>query len=231
MNALPVALITGGAGFIGSTLAQRLVNTHRVRLLDSMHRNALEGTGLDTHPNVELVRGDVCDRETVRAAMRDAESVYHLASIAGVGTVLHHPVRTMRVAIQGTFEVFDAAVAMPRPPRLVAFSTSEVYGRQARQVRESDDTPVGPVSQSRWTYASAKLAVEHLAHAFGREFGLEVATIRPFNVYGPRQVGEGAIHNFVKRAIAGEPLVVYNDGAQIRSWAYVDDVVDGAIAA
>jgi nucleoside-diphosphate-sugar epimerase len=89
---------------------------------------------------------------------------------------------------------------------------------------------VGPVSQSRWTYASAKLAVEHLAHAFGREQGLQVATVRPFNVCGPRQVGEGAIHHFVRKALLGEPLVVHNDGAQLRSWLFVDDMVTGTIA-
>lgn len=226
----PVVLITGGAGFIGSTLALRLADRAEVRVFDSFARNALSGTALEAHPAVKLIRGDVLDPESVAAAMVGVDQVYHLASIAGVGTVLHHPVRTMRVAIQGTFEVLDAAVAQPKPPRVVVFSTSEVYGRQARDVSELGDTSVGPVSQSRWTYASAKLAVEHLTHAFGREHGLQVATVRPFNVYGPRQVGEGAIHHFVRKALLGEPLVVHNDGSQLRSWLYVDDMVSGTIA-
>lgn len=226
----PVVLITGGAGFIGSTLALRLAERCDVRIFDSFARNALAGTSLEAHPAVTMIRGDVLDPESVGAAMKGVDQVYHLASIAGVGTVLHHPVRTMRVAIQGTFEVLDAAVAQAEPPRVVVFSTSEVYGRQARDVAESNDTSVGPVSQSRWTYASAKLAVEHLSHAFGREHGLQVATVRPFNVYGPRQVGEGAIHHFVRKALLGEPLVVHNDGAQLRSWLYVDDMVSGTIA-
>lgn len=226
----PVVLITGGAGFIGSTLALRLAERCDVRIFDSFARNALAGTALEAHPAVTMIRGDVLDPESVGAAMKGVDQVYHLASIAGVGTVLHHPVRTMRVAIQGTFEVLDAAIAQAEPPRVVVFSTSEVYGRQARDVAESNDTSVGPVSQSRWTYASAKLAVEHLSHAFGREHGLQVATVRPFNVYGPRQVGEGAIHHFVRKALLGEPLVVHNDGAQLRSWLYVDDMVSGTIA-
>ena len=226
----PVVLITGGAGFIGSTLALRLADRCDVRIFDTFARNAMAGTGLEAHPAVTLVRGDVLDGDGVAAAMQGVDQVYHLASIAGVATVLNHPVRTMRVAIQGTFAVLDAAIAQPVPPRVVVFSTSEVYGRQARNVSESDDTAVGPVSQSRWTYASAKLAVEHVAHAFGREHGLKVATVRPFNVYGPRQVGEGAIHHFVRKALLGEPLVVHNDGAQLRSWLFVDDMVTGTIA-
>lgn len=224
-------LITGGAGFIGSTLAQQLCGRSEVRIFDSFARNALAGTGLEGHPNVRLIKGDVLDGAGVRAAMEGVHEVYHLASVAGVATVLHHPVRTMRVALQGTFEVLDAAVSMPEPPRVVVFSTSEVYGRNARDVAETDDTSVGPVAESRWTYASAKLAVEHLTHAFGREHGLAATTVRPFNVYGPRQVGEGAIHHFVRRALAGEPLVVHNDGTQLRSWLYVDDMVRGTIAA
>lgn len=224
-------LITGGAGFIGSTLAQQLADRCEVRIFDSFARNALAGTALEGHPAVRLIKGDVLDGAGLREAMIGVDEVYHLASVAGVATVLHHPVRTMRVALQGTFEVLDAALSMPVPPRLVVFSTSEVYGRMARNVAESDDTSVGPVAESRWTYASAKLAVEHLTHAFGREHGLRVTTVRPFNVYGPRQVGEGAIHHFVRRALAGEPLVVHNDGGQLRSWLYVDDMVRGTIAA
>ena len=161
----------------------------------------------------------------------DVDGVFHLASVAGVSAVVNNPVRTMKVALLGSMQVLDAAAASPRKPRVVVFSTSEVYGRHATQVNEQLDTPIGPVPEPRWSYAAAKAAIEHLAHGYGRECGLPVVSVRPFNVYGPGQIGEGAIHHFVKRAIAGEPLVVYNDGRQVRAWTYVSDMVAGTIGA
>jgi len=111
------------------------------------------------------------------------------------------------------------------------FSTSEIYGRFAWNVCERDPTPIGPVEESRWSYACAKIATEHLAMAYHREFELPVVTIRPFNVYGPGQIGEGAVHHFVRRALAREPITVNNDGRQLRSWCFIDDMVAGTVAA
>lgn len=130
----PVVLITGGAGFIGSTLALRLAARCDVRIFDTFARNALAGTGLDAHPAVTLLRGDVLDGAGVAAAMQGVDQVYHLASIAGVGTVLNHPVRTMRVAIQGTFSVLDAAIAQPVPPRVVVFHLGSLRAAGAKCV-------------------------------------------------------------------------------------------------
>jgi UDP-glucose 4-epimerase len=107
----------------------------------------------------------------------------------------------------------------------VCFSTSEVFGRQAFQVAETTDTVMGAVGEPRWTYAVSKLAEEHLAIAHHQEFGLPTTVVRPFNVYGPGQVGEGAIRNFLLRALRDEPIQIYGDGSQIRAWCYVDDMV------
>lgn len=224
-------LLTGGAGFIGSTLARRLVDHNRVRIFDTFDRDALSGTLLDGHPNVQRVRGDVRDAEQMLNALRGVDRVVHLASVAGVGTVLSQPVRTMRVALEGTANVLEAARELGTVKRIVCFSTSEVFGRHAYNVTEQDDTPIGPVNEPRWTYAVAKIAAEHLGHSYGRQFGLPVVSLRPFNVYGPGQIGEGAIHNFIRRALADEPITVNNDGRQIRSWCYVDDMVDATLAA
>lgn len=223
-------LLTGGAGFIGSTLARRLVDHNRVRIFDTFDRDALSGTLLDGHPNVQRVRGDVRDPEQMLNAMRGVDRVVHLASVAGVGTVLAQPVRTMRVALEGTANVLEAAREVGDVKRIVCFSTSEVFGRMAYNVTEGDDTPIGPVDEPRWTYAVAKIAAEHLAHSYGRQFALPVVTLRPFNVYGPGQIGEGAIHNFIRRALRDESITVNNDGRQIRSWCYVDDMVDATLA-
>jgi nucleoside-diphosphate-sugar epimerase len=126
--------------------------------------------------------------------------------------------------------VLEAALAAGLR-RVIDLSTSEVFGRYAYNVAEVDATTLGAVGEARWTYAVAKLATEHLAITYHKQHGLPACAVRPFNVFGPRQVGEGAIHHFIVRAIAGEPLVVHNDGGQIRSWCYVDDIVDGLLLA
>ena len=106
-----------------------------------------------------------------------------------------------------------------------------MFGRYAYNVTEWDATTLGAVGEARWTYAVAKLATEHLAMNYRKQYGLPTCSIRPFNIYGPRQVGEGAVHHFIVRALKGEPLHVHNDGAQIRAWCYVDDIVDGIMLA
>jgi nucleoside-diphosphate-sugar epimerase len=219
-------LITGGAGFIGSHLVERLSVKNRVRVLDTLRRDALRPAGLHERPNVELVVGDVMDRASVDRAVDGTDVVIHLASIAGVDTVLKHPVDTMRISLLGTANLLEAAAASGTCKRFVDFSTSEVFGRFAYHVTEFDATTLGAVGEARWTYAVAKLATEHLAMTYHRERGFPAVSVRPFNIYGPRQVGEGAVHHFIVRALKGEPLTVHNDGAQIRSWCYIDDIVE-----
>lgn len=222
-------LITGGAGFIGSHLAERLLTDNDVVVLDTFRRDALTATGLATHPRLTVIRGDVLDAASVRAAMQGCDAVVHMASIAGVDTVMKNPVLTMRIAMLGTMHVLEAAQAQGNVTRLIDFSTSEVFGRYAYQVTEFDSTVLGAVGEARWTYAVAKLATEHLAMNYFKEHGLPTCSIRPFNIYGPRQVGEGAIHHFIRRALDHQPLVVHNDGAQIRAWCYIDDIVDAIL--
>jgi nucleoside-diphosphate-sugar epimerase len=223
-------LITGGAGFIGSHLTERLVAENEVVIYDSFRRDALRSTGLADHPRVQVVRGDVLDDAALRAALKGCDAVVHMASIAGVDTVLKNPVLTMRIAMRGTDNALEAA-RDASVKRFIDFSTSEVFGRYAYHVTEFDATTLGAVGEARWTYAVAKLATEHLAMNYHKEFALPACSIRPFNVYGPRQVGEGAIHHFIRRALSGEPLQVHNDGAQIRAWCYVDDIVDAILLA
>jgi len=225
-------VITGGAGFIGSTLASRLMERNKVVLYDNFHRNALPDA-VAGHENVTVVRGDVLDAVGVAKVCRDAEYVVHMASIAGVDTVMHRPVETMRVSILGTVNVLDALTGdrESRLRRFIDFSTSEVFGQYAYKVTEGDSTQLGAVGEARWTYAVSKLATEHLALNYHKQLGLPCLSIRPFNIYGPHQVGEGAVHHFILRALKGEDLVIHNDGAQIRSWCYIDDIVSGILLA
>jgi nucleoside-diphosphate-sugar epimerase len=223
--------ITGGAGFIGSHLIERIAAKNKIRVFDNYHRDALSASGLSEHPNVEVIKGDVLDADAVARAVAGCDAVVHLASIAGVDTVLRNPVLTMKVSLLGTYHVLEAARAAGSVKRLVDFSTSEVFGRYAYQVTEFDATTLGAVGEARWTYAVAKLATEHLAMNYHKQYELPTCSIRPFNIYGPRQVGEGAVHHFIVRALKGEPLVIHNDGSQIRAWCYVDDIVDGILLA
>lgn len=222
-------LITGGAGFIGASLAHRLLPHNRITLFDNLRRDALGRREILDHPHAHLVVADVRDKAALEAAAADADVVVHMASIAGVDTVMQNPVLTMEVSLKGTINALEAAHASGRCKRFLDFSTSEVFGRYAYKVTEGDVTSLGAVGEARWTYAVSKLATEHLALSYHRQYGLPAASIRPFNIYGPRQVGEGAIHHFVTRAIKGEPLVIHGEGSQIRAWCYIDDIIEGVM--
>ena len=219
-------LITGGAGFIGSALAQRLIEHNHVRVFDNLRRDALRNTPLLSHPHFELVVGDVRDMAALTAAMDGVEYVVHMASIAGVDAVLKEPVATMEVSLEGTLNALRAARQCGAIRRFLDFSTSEVFGRYAFRVQEGDVTSLGAVGEARWTYAVSKLATEHLAHNYWKQYGLPTVSLRPFNIYGPGQVGLGAVHAFVSRALRNEPITIHNAGDQIRSWCYIDDIVD-----
>ena len=223
--------ITGGAGFIGSTLIGRLVETNTIVAYDNLRRNSLKDRDFRDHPNLTLVEGDVLDYDAVARAMQGADIVVHAAAIAGIDTVAVKPVTTMRVNMVGSANVLEAAAQQGHLDRVLCFSTSEVFGTHGFQSAEIDRTSVGAVGEARWTYAVSKLAEEHLAHAYYAEQGLPTVCVRPFNVYGPGQVGEGAMRAFIERALAGAPIEIHGDGSQIRAWCYVDDMVEGTMRA
>src|SRR5947209_5438414 len=224
--------VTGGAGFIGSALAERLVEENRIVAYDHLQRNAVANKPeLAAHPNFTLVQGDVLDHHALAQAMEGAELVVHCAGVAGIDTVIKRPVETMRVNIVGSFNTLDAAREVGGVGRVVCFSTSEVFGQMAFRSSETDHVVIGEVGEARWTYAVSKLAEEHLALAYEQEWGLQAVVVRPFNIYGPGQVGEGAMRTFIINAVRGTPLEVHGDGSQIRAWCYVDDMVEATIRA
>ena len=225
-------LITGGAGFIGTTLGRRLVDANEIVAYDNLHRDALSGTDLAEHPNFTFVQGDILDPEHVKEVAAGATHVVHAAAIAGVDTVLESPVRTMRVNLIGTYNVLEATVAtLDTVERFLDFSTSEVFGTHAFRVQEGQVSTIGSVGEARWTYAVSKLAGEHMAHAYHSELGLPAVSVRPFNIYGPGQIGGGAIRAFIETALAGRDLEIHGDGSQIRAWCYVDDMVEAVLLA
>ena len=220
--------ITGGAGFIGSHLVSLLVDDNEIVVYDNLHRNALQFAHLSEHKHLHFIKGDVLDYEATSKAIDGCQIVIHCAAIAGVYTVDRSAVRTMEVNLLGTHQVVKAALATG-VERFVEFSTSEVYGAFIHKGKEDDFTPIGPIGESRWVYAASKLASEHLSYAHYREDGLPLSIVRPFNVYGPRQVGDGAIRGITLQALKNLPITLYNDGTQIRSWCFVSDFVDGVL--
>jgi len=221
--------ITGGAGFIGSTLVKRLIEKNNITVFDNFNRNALKDTGVQEHRNLNLIKGEILDYKTLQHAMIGSDIIIHCAAIAGIDTVIKNPVNTMRVNMIGSANVLEAASCLDKCDRVICFSTSEIFGQHAFNSTEKDGASIGEIGEARWTYAVSKLAEEHLAISYFSEKKLPVVIVRPFNIYGPGQVGEGAIHTFVKKAVLNEPLEVHGDGTQIRAWCYIDDMVDSVL--
>jgi UDP-glucose 4-epimerase len=223
-------LITGGAGFIGSSLAERLARYNEVVLLDRFFRDQpVAFTALRDNPNVRMVEADILEGSEVVDLAKRADIVIHAAAIVGVGRVCSYPRETLETNFIGTSRVLKALDKSSRLERFIYFSTSEVFG--VNSFRVSEDTPktVGPAAEARWSYAIAKLAGEHLVKAYHRQSGTPVVTVRPFNVFGPRRLGAHAILNFVLSSLRGNSIEVHGDGSQIRSWCYIEDFCDAII--
>ncbi len=222
--------ITGGAGFIGTHIAERLLHAAEVVLFDNFRRDSLSlAPALLSAPNVRLLTGDVLDSDSIRAAITGSQVVLHLAAVAGVSSYYAEPLKTLHVNILGTVNVLQEAVRAG-VEMMVDFSTSEVFGPDALWVDEEAPHGIGPVSDLRWTYAVSKIAGEHLTLRTTRRHSIKGVVLRPFNVYGPRQTGEGAVSNFCRAVSKNEPMIVYGDGSPIRAWCYVSDMVDAVMA-
>jgi UDP-glucose 4-epimerase len=218
--------VTGGAGFIANSLIRYYIEDNTITVYDNFHRDTLTSSDLANHTNLRVVRGDVLDFEHLKSSMIDSDIVIHAAGIAGIDTVVKNPVHTMKVNMIGTANALEAAYQCGIRDRFIDFSTSEVFGSMAFRSSEDDLTISGSAGEARWTYAVSKLAGEHLAHAYYKQHSLPVVTVRPFNVYGPGQTGEGAMKIFIDKALNNETIHIDGDGSQIRAWCYVDDFVE-----
>lgn len=218
--------ITGGAGFIANTLIKHYIENNKIVVYDNFHRDTLSSSDVANHENLTIIKGDVLDLPFLTESMKGADIVVHAAGIAGIDTVIKDPVRTMSVNMIGTANALEAAKVNGVTDRFVDFSTSEIFGSHAFKSREEDTAVSGSVGEARWVYAVSKLAGEHLAHAYYKQHALPVVTVRPFNVYGPGQTGEGALQIFIKKALKNEDIYIYGDGTAIRAWCFVDDFVD-----
>ncbi len=225
--------ITGGAGFIGSHLADELLQQgHSVHALDNLSTGAIENLNhLKSTPRFQYTIGSVTDEPLLAELIDGCDVVFHLAAAVGVRLIVEQPVHTIETNVHGTEVVLKHA--SKKKKIVVIASTSEVYGKSVDlPFREDADLVMGPTSKHRWAYACSKAIDEFLALAYWKEKQLPVIVVRFFNTVGPRQTGRYGmvIPNFVRQAIAGEPITVYGDGTQSRSFTYVGDVVRGLIA-
>ena len=220
-------LITGGGGFIGSFLTEIFYKDNQVTLFDNGRRNAFQFLNQSIKDKVNLVKGDIQDVQSVKQIVKNQDIIIHLAAIAGASFYEKDPLLTLNVNLFGTANLLQV-LADQKIERVITFSSSEVYGPQAVGVSEEDLTCIGPVSQGRWSYAVSKVASDHIARAYFKKYGLPINILRPFNVYGPRQVGEGAISNMFISGIKEKKIYVTGDGSQKRAWCYISDMV-GAV--
>ena len=236
-------LITGGTGFIGTALAERLAADNEVIAFDYRvnhsswalrgHNGNHNGNGKSHsgNGNGQVILGDILDARAVARAVKGVDTIIHLAAIVGVNKVRAHPRETIETNFLGTMNLIRAAHQLPRLNRFVYFSTSEVFGGNSFRVQESMSTSVGPVQETRWSYSISKLVGEHLLQCYHREFGMPTVTIRPFNIFGPGRIGDHALLRFIVNALRNEEIIVHGSGDQIRSWCYIDDMVDAVISA
>jgi UDP-glucose 4-epimerase len=227
------ALITGGAGFIGSHLAERLVaQGHQVTIIDNLATGRIENLrALDGSPNFRAAIEDIRNIHVLDRLVSECDVIFHLAAAVGVERIIREPIETIETNIGGTETLLKTARRY-RKKTLIA-STSEVYGKGVQfPFSEDDDVMLGPTIRSRWSYAASKMVDEFLALAYHKETHLPVVIFRLFNTVGPRQSGQYGmvVPRFVRAALRGEPIIVTGDGEQSRCFGNVYDVIDAIIA-
>jgi UDP-glucose 4-epimerase len=229
---MDTVLVTGGAGFIGSHLVEALLaRGRRVVVLDDLSTGSVANlSAVHDHPNLRLVIDSITSSGTLDRLLDEADVVYHLAAVVGVRRVMEEPELTVAVNVDPTEQILRRLETRPRP--LFLASTSEVYGKNPKSpLSEDDDLVFGPTTRGRWIYACTKAMDEYLALAAHQRTGLPVVIGRFFNVVGPRQIGRYGmvLPRFVDQALGGGPLVVYDDGRQVRCFGHVADVIRGVL--
>ncbi len=223
-------LITGGAGFVGSHLADKLINEgHQITVIDDLSTGRYQNVAhLEGQENFRLIIDTVLNEKLMEELIRETDRVFHMASAVGVRLIMEHPVKTIETIFRGTDVVLGFCSRYRK--RVLIPSTSEVYGKGTTiPFKEEDDLLTGSTDKHRWAYACAKTLDEFLALAHWKETRLAVAVVRLFNTVGPRQTGQYGmvVPNFVKAAIKGEDLMVHGDGSQSRCFGHVLDVIEG----
>ncbi len=227
-------LVTGGAGYIGSHLVDRLMaDGHCVWVIDNLSTGKIANVAHHLgHERFVFVNEDILQRETLEWLVQQVDLIYHLAAVVGVRHVINNPLKGIVTNVRGTEHVLEAAYKYWR--KVIIASSSEVYGKSERvPLAEEDDSILGPTAVGRWSYALAKAIDEHLAFIYHSR-GLPTTIVRYFNSYGPRLDPQGygsVVARFIGQALKNEPLTVFDDGRQTRCFTYVDDTVRGTLLA
>lgn len=227
-------LITGGAGFIGSHLAERhLSMDDEVTIVDNLSTGDMTNVQhLESYSKFNCIIDDVLNVDMMRQTIANCDLIYHLAAAVGVDFIIDNPLRSLTTNIRGTEIVLE--LANEKKKKVVLASTSEIYGKKNGHVpfREDSDRILGPTTVVRWLYSTCKAVDELFALAYWREKRLPCVIVRPFNIIGPRQTGDYGmvVPTFIKQALLGHPIRVYGDGSQSRCWTYIDDALDGLIS-
>jgi len=217
-------LITGGRGFIGSALAKRLAPDNNVVCLDE----SLNGSGKE---ETRQQAGSILDKDVLAGAVAGSQIIIHTAAMLGVHNIHQDAIKTLQTNYNGTENVLQSALTdTARLEQVILFSTSEIFGTNAKRVSEHGTPTFPDATDPRWCYGIGKLAAEHLALGYYRQYGLPITIVRPFNVFGEGRTGSHALLYFIQSALAGRELVVYRDGSQIRAWCHIDDFCDGVLA-
>lgn len=227
-------LITGGAGFIGSHLSEKLLkNGHQIFVLDNLSTGSLDNIKhLLLNKNFHFKKGSILNAKLVKDLVKKVDQIYHLAAVVGVKKVVFEPIKTIETNLKGTEIVLKSASLFNQKKKVLIASSSEVYGKNLKiPFKEEDDRILGPTSDPRWTYSSTKALDEFLALAYFKEKGLKTVVVRLFNIVGPRQTDAYGmvIPNFVKNALLLKPLLIFGDGKQTRSFTHVDDAINAMI--
>lgn len=226
-------LVTGGAGFIGSHLSEKLIRDgHNVTVIDSLSTGVSSNLSrLDRLSGFEFVNGDILNTKLLNSLVAKSDYIFHLAAAVGVFNIVNNPLASLQINIRGTENVLEAAYEYKIPVFIT--SSSEVYGKNiSNSLKESDDRILGSPTTLRWSYSEAKAIDESMAYSYYIEKQLPTRIVRFFNTVGPRQLGTYGmvIPRFVKSALCNEPITIYGDGNQTRCFAHVYDVVDAVIA-
>ncbi|MFK4472573.1 nucleoside-diphosphate-sugar epimerase [Paenibacillus sp. RC73] len=223
-------LLFGGGGFIGSTIAEQLVQDHEVTIVDAVPftQTVAYQKGLT---NVTYLQVNATDRSKVLELGEDYDYIVHAVAILGISKVAQESILTINTNYLSCLYALELANKQHHLKKFLTFSTSEVYGQHTIAAKESDDFTVGTPETARWCYASSKVLSEHLTYAYNREYGIPTIVIRPFNIYGEYRLGTNAITNLVMKALKNEDLIISGTGEQTRVWCHINDFVSGVIGA
>lgn len=225
-------LIIGGCGFIGSAIISRYYKNNKIVVLDAcpLENSSLELRNLPMN-NITYIQGDATDINVVTSLDKDFDYIIHASAILGIRKVVIESINTIMTNINSCYNALELATKQEHLSKFLTFSTSEIYGINAQKPSEEEPAIIEQANEGRWCYAASKTLSEHLVFGYHREKNIPIVIIRPFNVFGEYRKGSNAMTKFINKAIKDEDIYIDGDGQQVRAWCYIEDFIDGLVAA